>query len=188
MRRFWFGLITATSVLALAGCAQGAVRLQSELNQSTYDYSNFDLYHGHRDTEVVIYGNPFAMDAKAFADAVTRNMQGANSGLPTNFTTTPKTAEKNLRVVMAFNTDADGYRLCSGKPVASRPQPQVLTLNAAWCWGDSFQSFVEAETGAVSGVEDERFRALVQQTILNLFPREVPVREDQNDRNDQFNP
>lgn len=182
MTAFRHIVIAFLSASALAACGPGTVRLRSDINDTTYTYRNFDLYHGGRDTEVIVYGNPFGMDARAFAEAVTRHMQGANAGPSTNFTTTPANAERNLRVVMAFNADTSGYRLCSGRPVAGGPQGETIRLNAAWCWENSPQSSVEAETGAVSGVGDPRFRALVRQTVLNLFPREDPLRREDDDR------
>ena len=83
------------------------------------------------------------MDAAAFARAVTDRMQGANEGRRTNFTTTPgKSAEKNLRVVMAFNAAPGGYDLCDGKAIETKPRKDVLALSAAWCFGDRQDSMV----------------------------------------------
>jgi hypothetical protein len=119
---------------------------------------------------VVVYGNPFAMDRRAFARAVTDTMQGANYGRPTNFTTTPgPSAERNLWVVMAFNADVGPYALCGGGPVETRVRRDVLTLTAAWCFDGRQDSLVTAAVGPAAGVNDPRFRALVRQTVLNLF-------------------
>ena len=57
------------ATLVVASCSAGHVRLQSEYARSTYDYSNFALYHAERDTRVVIHGNPFDMDRAAFGQA-----------------------------------------------------------------------------------------------------------------------
>jgi hypothetical protein len=85
------------AALAIGACNTGLVRLQTEHNQSNYDYQNFTIYHAGRDTRVIIHGNPFGMDQAAFNKAVTDNMQGATPGRRTNFTTTPgKTAQHNL--------------------------------------------------------------------------------------------
>jgi hypothetical protein len=176
----------AVTVVLLGACSADHVRLQSEYNRSTYDHRNFTLYHGDRDTKVVIHGNPFGMDPAAFAKAVTGNMQGAHFGRRTNFTTTPgKSAEKNLMVVMAFNARVGIYQLCSGGDIETRPQGPQLTLTAAWCFDGRQDSLVNAVVGAAKGVDDPRFRALVRQTVLNLFPqfkdREF-IRDDDDDR------
>ena len=156
--------------LAMSSCSASTVRLNSEYAPTTYDYLNFSLYHADRDTWVVVYGNPFAMASADFGKAVTDRMQGANFGRPTHFTTTPgKSAERNLRVVMAFNAEADIFGLCSGK-VGIKPPESALRLTAAWCFGDRRDSLVEAEVNGANGVNDPRFRALIQETVLNLFP------------------
>ncbi len=159
------------AAFALGACGGGAVRLQSEYNPSAYDYSNFALYHAARDTRVEVHGNPFNMDAAAFARAVTDRMQGANMGRRTNFTTTPgNSAEKNLRVVMAFNAVSGGYDLCDGKTIETKPRKDVLALTAAWCFADRQDSMVDATVGPAQGVGDQRFAEIIQQTVLNLFP------------------
>ena len=175
-------LMVCLAALAIGGCSLPGVRLNSEYNPSTYDYLNFALYHADRDTRVVVHGNPFGMAAADFAKAVTDNMQGANFGRRSNFTTTPgKSAEKNLRVVMAFNADTDSYGLCETDTVKARPTGPTLRLTAAWCFGDRQDSLVEAEVDVSKGVDDPRFRELVQETVLNLFPTHMDyilIRDD----------
>jgi hypothetical protein len=163
----------AAAALVLGACNTGLVRLQTEHNQSNYDFFNFTNYHGDRDTRVIIHGNPFAMDRAAFAMAVTDNMQGANPGRRTNFTTTPgKSAVKNLWVVMAFNVDMDAYDLCRDQTIKTRPQGRrPLALAAAWCFDGRMDSIVQAEVGPAGNADDPRFRALVSQTVLSLFPK-----------------
>ena len=173
-------------LLALASaCSAGHVQLQTQRNRSTYDFLNFTTYHEGRDTKVVVYGNPFAMDRSAFARAVTDTMQGANFGRPTNFTTTPgPSAERNLWVVMAFNADVGPYALCGGGPVETRVRRDVLTLTAAWCFDGRQDSLVTAAVGPAAGVNDPRFRALVRQTVLNLIVPDTRFgRERDRDRN-----
>ena len=158
--------------VVMGACSADLVRLQSQFNRSTYDHRNFTLYHGDRDTLVVIHGNPFGMNAAAFAKAVTDTMQGANMGRRTNFTTTPgNSAEKNLWVVMAFNARVGIYQLCQGTDIETERRGDQLTLTAAWCFDGRQDSLVEAVVGAAKGVDDPRFRALVRQTVLNLFPQ-----------------
>jgi hypothetical protein len=167
---------SAVAVIAAAlvvGACSGAhvVFLQSEYAQSTYDFNNFSLYHAGRDTRVEIHGNPFDIDPAVFARAVTDRMQGANNGRRTNFTTTPgNSAEKNLRVVMVFNAAKGTYDLCDGKPIKTKPSKDRLRLAAAWCFADRQDSLVEASVGPAASISDQRFRDLVQQTVLNLFP------------------
>ncbi len=165
-------LIAVIGVMFVLGaCSSSSVNLLPEYNHSGYDYRNFALYHADRDTRVEVHGNPFNMDAAAFARAVAAHMQGANPGRRTNFTSNPgKSAEKNLRVIMAFNTTHDSYDLCAGKPIESKENNNVLTLSAAWCFADRQDSLVDARVGAAKGVGDPRFHDIIQETVLNLFP------------------
>ena len=182
--------VAVAAALVLGACSAGHVRLQSEYSRSTYDYLNFSLYHAGRDTKVIIHGNPFAMETAAFEKVVTGNMQGANFGRRTNFTTTPgKSAEPNMWVVMAFNADIGAYDLCGGKYIKTRPRTHELRLSAAWCFDGRQDSVVEAEVGPATSVNDPRFRALVGQTVLNLFPqhmdRELRGDDDDSGRRDR---
>ncbi len=162
----------AAAALVVPACAQDNVRLQTQFNRSTYTHRNFDTYHAGRDTKVVVHGNPFGMKAAAFAKAVTGHMQGANPGPRTKFTTTPgKTATKNRWVVMAFNAEVGIYELCRGKRFKTRPSEGALSLRAAWCFDGRQDSLVTASVGAPEDINDPRFRALIRQTVLNLFPR-----------------
>jgi hypothetical protein len=141
-------LLLCLAAITIGGCSGASVRLNAEYNRSTYDHLNFSLYHADRDTKVVVHGNPFAMAS----------------------TTPGKSAERNLRVVMAFNAaEDDTYDLCGGK-VDTRTSKGAMRLSAAWCFGDRQDSFVEAEVNGAGGINDPRFRALIQQTVLNLFP------------------
>ena len=167
-------LFVAAAALVVAACAQDKVRLQTDYNRSTYDHLNFGLYHADRDTKVVIHGNPFGMEAAAFAKSVTGHMQGANPGRRTNFTTTPgKSATKKLWVVMAFNAEVGIYGLCRDKSFKTRPTEGTLSLRAAWCFDGRQDSRVTASVATPEDVNDPRFRALVRQTVLSLFPRHV---------------
>lgn len=164
-------LTLGLAAAVLGACSNGLVRIQSDVAPSTYDHLNFNLYHAERDTRVEVHGNPFNMDAAAFARAVTENMQGANFGRPTNFTTTPgPSAERKMRVVMAFNSANDSHDLCTAQNFRSRNRAGRLVLKAAWCFGDRQDSTVEADVAGASSVDDPAFHALVDQTVLNLFP------------------
>lgn len=165
-------IVFAAASLVLAGCSTDAVRLQSKINRSAYDYLNFSKYHAGRDTRVVVHGNPFAMKSAAFEKAVTDNMQGAHFGRRTNFTTTPGgSAHANKWVVMAFNADIGISQICKSGPTKTRPGTNELKLSAAWCFDGRRDSLVEAVVGQAEDSNDPRFRALIRQTVLQLFPQ-----------------
>ena len=112
------------------------------------------------------------MNTAAFKKAVTDNMQGANFGRRTNFTTTPgKSTKPNSWVVMAFNLNIRMHEICKGKPMRARPGANELKLLAAWCFDGRLDSKVDAVVGRAEDINDPRFRTLIRQAVLNLFPQ-----------------
>lgn len=165
---------SAAIILGAAGaCAGNQPSLVSHLHP-TYDYKTFNAYHRNRDTLVEVHGNPLGLDRAAFANAVADAMQHRYSAIQTRFTTTPGgSVEKNLRVVMAFNTRPGNLGLCTAKAdaeAAIAARAPITVLHAAWCWGDRAESEVTAHIAPVTAVDDPRFRALVSQATRELFP------------------
>jgi hypothetical protein len=72
---------------------------------------------------------------------------------------------------MAFNANIGIYEICNYKSIKKRPASNQLRLSAAWCFDGRQDSLVEARVGQVEDINDPRFRALIRQTVLNLFPR-----------------
>jgi hypothetical protein len=166
-----FGIVIGTAfVLGLAGaCAPNGVSVTSQL-EPAYDFYNFTAYHQNRDTKVEILGSTFGADAQTFARAVTESMHGQNAGGTTNFTTSPgPSAEKNLKVVLAFNTTLAPTKICDDGTLAAAPGDGT-TLQAAWCFGDRLDSYVVARAGAINGISDPAFRTLVVEATRELFP------------------
>jgi hypothetical protein len=160
-------------LLVLAGFAGGGVTTVASTS-SLYSYGEFVLASGGRDTIVVVRGNPFGMDQKAFEKAVTDAMQGQNSGPRTNFTTGPtENAKKEFRVVILFNGSqavlADN--LCKApEKYGSQKGAKGLHVIATYCWEDESLTEVDGRAGAVAGVDSPVFASLLAQTTLNLFP------------------
>ncbi|MGE0651729.1 MAG: hypothetical protein AB7P12_08275 [Alphaproteobacteria bacterium] len=166
-----FGIVVSTLfVLGLASaCAPNTVSVTSQV-EPAYDFNNFTAYHQNRDTKVEIQGSTFGADAQSFARAVTESMRGQNGGGPTNFTTSPgASAEKNLKVVLAFNATLSPTRICDDGTLAAA-SGDGTTLQAAWCFGDRIDSYVVARADAISGVNDPVFRNLVAEATRELFP------------------
>jgi hypothetical protein len=110
-------------------------------------------------------------------------MQGQHAGPPAHFTTRPgPSAEKGLRVVMAFDTKPVGGSLCSTKAFEPGSYDGETVLHAAWCWEDRTESEVWAWAGVVTGVEDPKFRSLIAETTMDLFPPRGERRYEDRDR------
>ncbi len=159
-------------LLVLGGCA-GAVSTVASTSP-LYSFGEFVLASDGRDTIVVVRGNPFEMDQKAFEKAVTDAMQGQNAGPRTNFTTEPtENAKKEFKVVILFNGSQTvlADNLCKApEKYGSQKGAKGLHVIAAYCWEDESLTEVDGWAGAVAGVDSPVFASLLAQTTLDLFP------------------
>ncbi len=164
--------LTFAFLLVLGGCA-GVVRTTADRHYA-YSYGAFVRASGGRDTIVVVRGNPFEMDHKAFEKAVTDAMQGHHFGPRTNFTTAPtENAKKEYKVVILFNGSQNvlADNLCKApEKYGSRKGAKGLHVIAAYCWEDELLTEVDGWVGAVSSADSPAFASLIGQTTLDLFP------------------
>lgn len=172
-------------LLVLGGCA-GAVSTVASTSP-LYSFGEFVLASDGRDTIVVVRGNPFEMDQKAFEKAVTDAMQGQNYGPRTNFTTGPtENAKKEFKVVILFNGSQTvlADNLCKApEKYGSRKGAKGLHVTATYCWEDESLTEVDGWAGAVAGADSPVFASLLAQTTLDLFPtRNEDDLHDDDDR------
>ncbi len=163
-------LILTAFLLILGACS---VRTEAQ-SSHLYSYRNFVETSGGRDTLVVVRGNPFNMDQKAFEKAVIDAMQGQNWGPRTNFTAGPsETAGKGFRVVMLFNgpkTVLTGELCRTPEKFGSGKGGEELRVRAAYCNKDVPLTEVNAWTDPVAGTKAPNFARLVIRTTRELFP------------------
>ncbi len=163
-------LILTAFLLILGACS---VRTEAQ-SSHLYSYRNFVETSGGRDTLVVVRGNPFNMDQKAFEKVVIDAMQGQNWGPRTNFTAGPsETARKGFRVVMLFNgpkTVLTGELCKAPEKFGSVNGGEELRVRATYCNGDHPLTEVNAWTDPVAGTKAPNFARLVIRTTRELFP------------------
>ncbi len=183
MRNFALSLSFA-SILALGGCAGAATTVA--YTSSLYSFGEFVLASGGRDTIVVVRGNPFEMNHKAFEKAVTDAMQGQHFGPRTNFTTEPtENTKKEFKVVILFNGSQTvlADNLCkSPEKYGSQKGAKGLHVMATYCWEDESLSEVDGWAGAVACAYSPVFASLIGQTTLDLFPTRDEDDDDDRDR------
>ncbi len=180
--------LSTAFMLVLGACSGAAVKTVSD-HTLLYTHGEFVYLTSGRDTRVVVRGNPFDMDRKAFEKAVTDAMQGQHFGPRTNFTTGPsETARRDIKVVMLFNGPGTvlAHELCEapGK-FGSVQDAKELHVTAAFCSDGHPLTEVYAWAGAVTGVESPTFARLVAQTTMDLFPL-VDDALDDDDRRHRF--
>lgn len=176
-------LLCAVGALALvAACSTDAPRITSQY-RSSYDYYNFTKYHYNRDTLVEIHGSTLGLDAERFTRAVTAAMNRPSTAVQSNFTTTPgPSAEKNFRVVLAFNSSPEGLGMCQAKSFTPSGEGGITKLRAAWCWSDRDDSDVTAYVTPITSIDDPRFRTIIAEVTAELFPRRDENRDNDRDR------
>lgn len=177
-------LIAAAGLLS--ACAAGAPRTLAD-QYHTYSYGDFFRVADGRDTQVVVRGNPFALNQAEFDQLVTANMAAMPRGPRTNFTTAKSAnADPDYEVVWLFNgpRTAQPEQLCRNpQGVAGQPGPaEQLRVIAAFCRYDRVNSWVEGWVeGGPQGVPREVVTTLVQQMTRELFPtvnRNDPQRDN----------
>ncbi len=172
--------VAALLLIGAGGCSNGvvvrgdfahAIDVQSQLAYATA---------GHQ-MKTGIQGNPFDVPEDTFVAAVTAAMRGANPGVPVTFSTDPTAnTRRPYHVVVQFNPPVSlgGEELCGGESQSSDSSSSgKLRVLAAFCYGDQILSESQGEAANLAGPSDPRFRFLVQQVILVLFPPDEPPDE-----------
>jgi hypothetical protein len=147
--------------------------------ESRYHLQDLSYIAAGRDLKTEVLGNPFAADQTAFADTVTDHLQGVNPGPEINFTTRPADKARPpyfLRLVFNGPSASNGTALCAGAPEvapAASPSGDVRVLGA-FCRGDQPMTYVSAREGGITDMNDPKFRSLVRQVGVLLFPLRNP--------------
>lgn len=177
-------MLLAGSLMFVAACAPGNVRLTHQETDSAYDSGEMAYAGAGRDLLVVIYGNPFDGDTAEFQNAVTGAMQGRNWGQRMNFTTTPgPEARLTYKVVLLFDPPVDlmAQKLCSepAGALSAKPAPGGgIDVLGAFCRSDKSLTEIKGHIESAPGHDDPAFRELVGQVTQALFP---PGRRDDDD-------
>ncbi|MSO71729.1 MAG: hypothetical protein EXQ88_06965 [Alphaproteobacteria bacterium] len=153
----------------LGGCALSGVSIAPVHRLNAHN--DYDMAAAAGDFTTIVVGNPFGGDNAAFARLVTTILNEENSLQRSNFTTQPgQNALKQYRVVFVFNAARlDDQTLC-GDPPTLRGGPTgtaPITVQAAFCNGAVATVGVY---GSVSSGEENKFRALITQVQIALFP------------------
>ena len=172
------------AALALSGCIGGVV-----VDEPVYEqhYVDGELEYAARSGELRtnVYGTPFAAAADRVAAVTTADMKGANRGPEITFTPTPKVnGSEGYHVVMLFSPvrGVTAYDICQagdGSGHAAAPESGRVRLLSAFCFNDTLVSTAGGTVAGATGLEDPRFRSLVRQVTLSLFPG-----HDRKDRGD----
>lgn len=166
-------LSVAGLALWLGGCA-GMVVVHQPMHTQRYLDGDFEYAARSGEMRTSVHGNPFAIAPQSFNAAVTGTMRGANTGPDVVFTPTPEGEGSGaFHVVLMFDPPVGtfGDDLCADAgaihPVAGNGGVRLLS---AFCVGDQLLSTVGGSVSGVDGPRHPKFRELVRQVTMHLFP------------------
>ncbi len=172
----------ALLLIGAGGCSNGVV-VHSDIAHAIDVQSQLAYATAGHQMKTRILGNPFDVPEDTFVTVVTTTMRGANPGVPVTFSTDPTAnTRKPYHVVVQFNPPVSlgGEELCGGASQSSDGSSSGnFRVVTAFCYGDEVLSEAQAEAANVAGPSDPRFRFMIQQVILFLFPPDEPDRLDQ---------
>lgn len=162
-----------SGVLALGGCLDG-VAVDEPVYQQLYVDAEFEYAARSGELRTNVYGTPVAGARDGVVALTTAAMRGANRGPEVTFTPTPAGEGSGAyHVVMLFNPVGwvAPYDVCKD-PVryAGAPSDSRVRLVSAFCFGETMVSNASGSVTGVKGLGDPRFKSLVRQVTLSLFP------------------
>lgn len=172
---------------ATSACATGAV-VVSPLDYYpgyTPTVLNYAATQGGMLTEVV--GNPFEQDSQEQLErTITRTMATSHFGPRLPFITTPpEDFASPYRVVVVFDPaqNVNEYKVCryESEPAAAARKNGIVRVHAVLCANEKPLTAVSGQVGGVESPGDPRFRRLISQMSLVLFPPYDPNRGDGRD-------
>jgi hypothetical protein len=172
--------VLVTTGWLLAACAGQSLVYNNMLSPAYRPY-DYGYGAGRRDLTTIIVGNPFNIDQAELETRLVAMLNESPTLLqPTNFTTTPgPSARPPYRAVFLFNRATIlPNRICrSPDQVPVAELGKTMRLIAVFCRG-GFLSTVTGELEDVTGIDDPRFRRLIRQMVLLLFPPIDPTEDE----------
>ncbi len=174
-------LLLVFALLSATACSTNNVVLSPTSFYAAYTPTvlNYAATHGGILMEVV--GNPFDAPQKDLEQAITQSMTGSHFGLKVAFATTPpEEFASPYRVVMVFDAAQNhtDSKLCRFDHGIDPQTGDKVRVHSALCAKDKPLTAVSGEVADASGPGDPRFRQLIRQITVNLFPPFNPDRRD----------
>ena len=178
-------LICALLASAAPAWSMGSVVLSPTSYYPAYTPTVLNYASTHGGILVEVVGNPFEMTKEELDRAVTGIMAGSHFGPNVAFVTEPPDDFLSpYRVVLLFDSrrGISPPALCRYDAAASPPETGgKLRVHAALCARDKPLTAVSGSVGGDVGLGDSRFRKLLGQITINLFPPYNPDRRPENE-------
>lgn len=154
-----------------AGCGDGPATLSGTW-RSPATWSSLVYATSHGPLLVEVHGSPFGEPVPEFRAAMAAAMTNKVFGRPTAFTADPQAApQPRFRAVLAFNPppDTDARALCEGRIATAALPGERITVQGAFCDGNTVLASVQGWVAKVQGRDDRRFQMLIGQLTRELF-------------------
>lgn len=168
-------LIACLLLLGLAACG-GAATTRPAYVYDAYDLSVLNGPASEGGLAAYLVGEPFPGQEAALRRAVEYALTEQRFGPAFPVTTTPSAElrESAYKVVVVFDppTQWDGYRICKHDelPQSVGRQGEAIEVLALFCEGHRLMTSTQGHVAAARSPDDPRFRALMEQVALTLFP------------------
>ncbi len=157
---FLLATIGLIGALGLAACQGG--RIQPVYVDSAYNPLALRSLPYREGFRLDIAGNPFAMDATAFAAAINAAVQPAGAE--------PMTTGPRVHLAFTDSPAADSRSACSAPGQAGFARSGEIGTVFALCSGDSVLSYTTGRIAKVESADDPHFRNFLRQGVRSLFP------------------
>jgi hypothetical protein len=171
MNRSLNAILAAASLLAVAGCNSDGVTTTRSETVGGYSEGLYVQSAAQNGTNVLAVRNsPFAPEA--VLEAVRARYQGNQY----RFALGAAPDWNGYTVIIGFGRPPVGAQNLCQNPNLPQPasSPGVTELTADYCYGNRLVSETTGRVAAVSDANDPRFRALVGQSVAELFTNNAP--------------
>lgn len=166
----------------LAGCSSGVTTVGPSVSER-YTPRALTEANSEGDLYTVIIGNPFDVPQATLNARVTSVLAESHFGPDVVFETREPDEPRGYRLVVLFNAAraVNRHGLCTrdaDAEIETRKGGPVDVI-AVFCLNKRYLTAVNGHARGVRGIEDHRFRELMAQVGLSLFPPQDP--RDAND-------
>ncbi len=171
--------ISAALAAVVGACAQGSMVQNATIGSYQPSMLNYAASQGAMKVDII--GNPFDGPKEDLERVVTGELTRAHFGPALDFATSVSPDNRSpYRVVLVFNpaSDYSSGTICDTPGRATEPSDDRIRVKAAFCSADRAATYTAGRVPVTSRPSDARFRQLIRQLGLALFPLRDPTRGD----------
>lgn len=173
---------SAALAALVAGCADAVIVHPTTVSGYRPSMLNYAASQGAMKTEII--GNPFDGPKEDLDRAVTGGLTRSHFGPSLAFATSVSPDNRSpYRIVLVFNPTLDhtSGNICGAPDRATQARGDRIRVMAAFCSADRAVIYTRGSVAGATGPTDARFRALIRQLGLELFPPRGPSQDNDHE-------